>query len=140
MLAKIPATVPREFVQGNICPAASTSYVDPLRTQEAPKVQPVFMVVTVDLRRTQESPTGRAGMRRDTDPERVINRVDREDIFNTPDFCCRRARGQSGQHFFPTRWTVTPAFALMISERASTAQATSIERLHYTLLPARLWT
>jgi hypothetical protein len=44
------------------------------------------MVVAVDLRRAQKGPAGRAGMRRDTDPERVINRIDRENIFNAPGF------------------------------------------------------
>jgi len=54
MLTKISAAVSREFVQGNIYPAARTGQIDPLRTQEAPKVKSVFMVVAVDFSRTQE--------------------------------------------------------------------------------------
>ncbi|AKB78626.1 hypothetical protein MSHOH_2143 [Methanosarcina horonobensis HB-1 = JCM 15518] len=114
MLAKIIATIPSEFVQGNIYPAVRAGHIDPLRLQETAKVQPVLMVVAANLGRVQESPAGRARMRRDTSLQRFIDSIDREDIFNTPDFCCRRARGQSGQHFFPTRWTVTPAFALVV--------------------------
>jgi hypothetical protein len=86
MLAEIPATVPSELMQGDIHPAAWTGQIYPLRPQEPAKVQPVFMVVAVNLRIAQESSTGRARMRRDADPERVINRVDRENIFNTPGF------------------------------------------------------
>nr|WP_269849293.1 hypothetical protein [Methanosarcina horonobensis] len=110
MLAKIIATIPSEFVQGNIYPAVRAGHIDPLRLQETAKVQPVLMVVAANLGRVQESPAGRARMRRDTSLQRFIDSIDREDIFNTPDFCCRRARGRVGSTFFSNTLDRNPGF------------------------------
>jgi hypothetical protein len=85
------------------------------------------MVVAVDLCGAQKGPAGRAGMRRDANPDRVINRIDIKNIFNAPGFHCRSAGGKSMFYFFPTLRTVTPGLALVILERAPAAKAASIK-------------
>jgi hypothetical protein len=131
MLTKISAAVPREFVQGNIYPAARTGQIDPLRTQEAPQIQPVFMVVAVDLCRAQKSPAGRARMRRNADPDRFVYSIDSKNIFNASGFYRGRAGGKSMFYLLPALRTISPAFALVIPERTPASKAASIKgRVH----------